>query len=119
MIAKALFLFSYSEQRKISSNLLLRGLTLLEVKKKEICCHFSSSELQYHAGNQNDEVSITGEFSSATNIATPADMSMADDELAKSLLTVKYETKDHPMIQRESGRYTKTYGATAAMKYFN
>ena len=78
----------------------------------------AASSSNASAGNQNDEVSITGVFSSATNIATPADISMAEDELAKSVRPVKYETKVKPMLQREIARYAKTFGATAAMKHF-
>lgn len=67
---------------------------------------------------QNDEVSITGVFSSATNVAKPADIAMAEDELAKAVRPVKYATKVPRKLQGEVAHYATSFGATAAMKHF-
>ena len=66
----------------------------------------------------NDDVTITGVFASATNVAEPADIAMAEAELKKAVRPAKYASKVSSKLQAEVARYATSFGATAAMKYF-
>ena len=88
------------------------------MNKEHFRSYFVSKAASSALETQNDEVSITGVFSSATNVAKPADIAMAEDELAKAVRPVKYATKVPSKLQREVAHYATSFGATAAMKHF-
>ena len=66
----------------------------------------------------NDDVTITGVFASATNVAEPADIAMAEAELKKAVRPSKYASKVSSKLQTEVARYATSFGATAAMKHY-
>ena len=67
---------------------------------------------------ENGDVTITGVFASAANVAEPADIAMAEAELKKAVRPAKYAGKVSSKLQTEVARYATSFGASAAVKHF-
>ena len=112
-------------------NLILSYLILLGPKmsklvvtmdKKKFRSYFESKKAKERSrSDQNDnDVIVTGYLSSASNVATPADLSLAEEELEKTIVhqKTKYQTNVSNKIKREVASYAKEFSTQAALKKF-
>ena len=88
----------------------------MSMDKKKFRAYFQAKEAQR---SENNDVVVTGVFSSACNVATTADLVMAEAELKKTVEKgTSYETSVPSKIQTEVAKYASSFGTKGALIHF-